>query len=215
MSKQATKPAAVALPAALPTGVPTRAGRGKQPPFAGKADHMPAEVVVPIIPNGVKVGPLDAVGIILSVQPDGLYLSRRQIAQLMIDIGVSDSANPVGAAHTAGCQTGPQGQQDRGIVCVEGRASDGRGYALDKAASERHFIASLKADANGVCLSWDQQPKHCRYVGAHGFPWEIVTPEARALGVKGRDMSQFMPAPAPKPTPAKPTPAKPTPKKKK
>lgn len=213
MAKQVKTPAAPVapavapqLPAALPAGIPSRAGRAKAAPFDGKAAHMPPDVVVPVIPAGTKIGPLDAVGLILSVQPDGLYLSRRQIAQLMIDIGVSNPNNPVGAAHTAGCQTGPQGAQDRGIICREGAASDGqRGYALDKAASERHFIASLKADATGACLPWGEQPKHCRYVGAHGFPWQIVTQEAKALGVKGRDMSQFVPAPVAPPakTPAK------------
>lgn len=209
MSKQATttppvKPAAV-TPSALPVGIPARAGRGKKPPFEGTAASMTG-VIVPVIPPGEKIGALDAVGLILAVQPAGVFVSRPQLAQVMLALGVSET--PIGALHTAGCQTGPQGEQDRGIVCAQGAASDGqRGYALDKAASERAFIGDLKADANGVCLPWDSQSKRCRYIGRHGFPWEIVTPEGKKLGVKGRDMSGYMPTP-----PAVKTP---TPKKKK
>lgn len=204
---QPAKPAPT-LPAALPAGIPARAGRGKKPAFEGTAASMTG-VVVPVIPPGEKIGALDAVGLILAVQPAGTFVSRPQLAQIMLTMGVSET--PIGALHTAGCQTGPQGEHDRGIVCAQGAASDGqRGYALDKAGSERAFIADLKADAQGVCLPWDAQSKRCRYIGRNGFPWEIVTPEARKLGVKGRDMSAYMPTPPA----AKPAPKQPAKKKK-
>lgn len=200
MSKQ-VKSAPVAVPVvvkALPAGIPSRGGRGGKAEFDGTAQLD--GVNVPTFAPGFSPGCIDYVHGVLLANPD-TFVSREQIAALSLSSGLFPTQTPSGARHTAGCQTGPQGYSDRGVKCAVGVASDGnKGYKLDKAGSERAIIADIKGDANGNGLPWGEQPKQVRYVGRNGFPWVPVTPEAKAIGLTGRDIV----APPAPPAPVKP-----------
>lgn len=200
MSKQAKAPVAPVAPVvvkALPAGVPSRGGRGGKAEFDGTAQLD--GINVPVFTAGFSPGCIDYVHGALLANPD-TFVSREQIAALSLASGLFPTQTPTGARHTAGCQTGPQGYSDRGVKCAVGVASDGnKGYKIDKAGSERGIISDIKGDAHGNPLPWGEQPKQVRYVGRNGFPWALVTSEAKTLGLTGRDIVAPPAAPPAKP----------------
>jgi hypothetical protein len=155
-------------------GAPPKGGRGKAGPFTG------APVNGLIIPPPAGEGSIEYMIRALLAQPEGVYVSREQLAQLVVDAGYGRSGL-TGALHTARCQTGRQGTQEHGYVFVTGLASDGeKGYNVDKEGSERNVTAQIVV--GGV---WAAQPKPVAKRAARGFPWELVTPEAKAAGFVG------------------------------
>jgi hypothetical protein len=155
-------------------GAPPKGGRGKAGPFTG------APVNGLIIPPPAGEGSIEYMIRALLAQPEGVYVSREQLAQLVVDAGYGRSGL-TGALHTARCQTGRQGTQEHGFVFSTGLASDGeKGYNVDKEGSERNVTAQIVV--GGV---WAAQPKPVAKRAARGFPWALVTPEAKAAGFVG------------------------------
>ena len=177
MTKKATKAVAppVAPPVvALPMGAPPKGGRGKAGPFTG----APVNGLVIPTPNGE--GSIEYMIRAMLAQPEGVYVSREQLAQLVVDAGYGRSGL-TGALHTARCQTGRQGTQEHGYVFSTGLASDGeKGYNVDKGGSERNVVAQIVVGG-----AWGVQPKPVAKRAARGFPWALVTAEARAAGFIG------------------------------
>lgn len=182
---KASKPAAPVAPPAppavnvptLPAGVPSRAGSRGRAEF-DPATHNVGGIVVPAGLAAMKT--IQAMHAVLLANPDK-FVSRSQLAAVCLSAGVHARNGAEGLRHTATCQTGNQGTAETGFVFGVGSASDGeKGYRIEKISSELACVAAIKPGVN-----WDGQSKAVRKRGADGFPWALLTAEAKAAGFRG------------------------------